>query len=153
MNFSILTTKELREFVFSTQIKRAQQDQQLCIAMIVFGSLGKLEKIEIFSISNLSVYLDLASTLPHLLHRTKSLARKEKVSEEMSFSGQRGTQGNFCLTPVGKVTDQLSTLTSLQMAERREVKSAKRSFASKIYIRNLWIRSFALLSHFQQNFT
>ena len=48
MNFSFLSTKELRELVLSTQKQRAQQDQQLCIAMIIFGSLGKLVKLEIF---------------------------------------------------------------------------------------------------------
>ena len=87
MNFTIFSTEELREFVLSTQNKRAQQDQQLCLAMTIFGTLGKLERTEIFSIFNLSVFLDLDSTLPDLLHRTKSLARKEKVTQEISFSG------------------------------------------------------------------
>ena len=38
------------------------------------------------------------------------------------------------LTPAGKVTNFLSSLFKLKMAERSEAKSAERSFASKIKI-------------------
>jgi hypothetical protein len=38
---------------------------------------------------------------------------------------------SLLLTPVGEITNSLSALISLKMAERSVAKSAKRSFASK----------------------
>jgi len=43
----------------------------------------------------------------------------------------------------GKMTKKLTTLISIKRAERSEAKSAKRSFASKIKIRDILTRSFA----------
>jgi serine/threonine protein kinase len=47
------------------------------------------------------------------------------------------------LTRAGKVTKKLSILFLLKMAERSETKCAKRSFASKIKIKDIFTRSFA----------
>ena len=64
--------------------------------------------------------------------------RSETISKERSFASNlkinSGLPTHWKFTLAGKMTNNLSKLFSLKIAERSESKSAKRSFASNIKI-------------------
>ena len=63
----------------------------------------------------------------------KFLVNRTEPADEPCFRAEFVVKvTKLTLTPAGKVTNLLSSFFSLEMAERSEAKSAKRSFASKI---------------------